>query len=359
MNNEFYALIKQYEGSYSWIGDNEWGYYYNSSNMRSAPLNFVLSGYRGYISKVGSNGAWWSSTVSSSDNAYFMHMYPSLVYPRFNNHRYGGFSVRCLAREPQTIGSIEYMQDMTSEHCANSSEHQTATLKDKRDNNTYTVAKLKDGKCWMTQNLRLKLDTSTPLKPTDSDVTQNWTPNRSTETTLSGRWDQDSEGYKTVRSYYDSNTYTTNGVYYTHTAATAGTAASIDTSNVDAPSSICPKGWRLPKTTNNVNNSEFYHMAKHYMNSNMQWNTYSDNGNSGYWNNGTHNLTSSPQNFVYSGYRYYYSADVSSVGNSGLWWSSTVYFSNDAYSMLMSSSLVRPRDNNYRYYGFSVRCLAR
>lgn len=31
----------------------------------------------------------------------------------------------------------------------------TKTLIDTRDNNTYTVSKLADGKCWMTQNLRI------------------------------------------------------------------------------------------------------------------------------------------------------------------------------------------------------------
>ena len=358
MNNEFYALVKQYEGSYSWIGDNEWGYYYNSSNMRSAPLNFVLSGYRGYISKVGSNGAWWSSTVSSSDNAYFMHMYPSLVYPRFNNHRYGGFSVRCLAREPQTIGSIEYMQDITPEHCANSTEHQTAILKDKRDNNTYTIAKLKDGKCWMTQNLGYQLSTTKALTPQDSDVQQNWTPNRSTETTLSSAWDSDPEGYKTVRSYYDS-TKPEYGTYYTHVAATAGTTANMNNDGDEATGSVCPKGWRLPKardTSSEPINNDFYQMAKHYVNSNMTWDT---NSGYGYWDSGTHNLTSSPHNFIYSGYREYSSADVYTVGILGWWWSSTVSSSNIAFYMDMDSSSVKPRDYDNRCNGFSVRCLAR
>ena len=355
MNNEFYALVKQYEGSYSWIGDNEWGYYYNSSNMRSAPLNFVLSGYRGYISKVGSNGAWWSSTVSSSDNAYFMHMYPSLVYPRFNNHRYDGFSVRCLAREPQTIGSLEYMQDITPEHCANSTEHQTATLKDKRDNNTYTVAKLKDGKCWMTQNLRLKLDTSTPLKPTDSDITQNWTPNRNTEATLSSAWDSDPEGYKTVRSYYDS-TKPEYGAYYTHTAATAGTTANMNNDGDEATGSICPKGWRLPKAgmASDSPDNDFYNLSKEYKGS-ATWDY--DTGLERW--DGSHQMLSGEPKYVLSGARGDSSTILYNTGSYGFYWSSTVYSSGLAYYMYIYSIYVYPRNNSNRYYGFSVRCLAR
>ena len=362
MNNEFYALIKQYEGSYSWIGDNEWGYYYNSSNMRSAPLNFVLSGYRGYISKVGSNGAWWSSTVSSSDNAYFMHMYPSLVYPRFNNHRYDGFSVRCITRELKTISQLEYMQDMTPEHCANSTEHQTATLKDKRDNETYTVAKLKDGKCWMTQNLRYKLDTNTPLKPENSDVMQNWTPPRSTDTASCQRgvaWNQDPEDDKTVRSCYQSeSTYNTNGVYYTHTAATAGTTANMNNDGDEATGSICPKGWRLPKTgtiTKSINN-EFYNMTQYYIGS-TSW--QGSSSGYGYWGNGTHNILLPPQNFLYSGWRWHDADGLINIGHNGIWWSSTVCSSN-ACHMFVASDRVSPRNHfHYRHCGYSVRCLAR
>ena len=368
MNNEFYALVKQYEGSYSWSSSNdEWGYYYNSSNMRSAPLNFVLSGYHSYLSASMyynyRDGIWWSSTVYSSDNAYKMDMTYDRVTPRLVDNRRFGFSVRCLAREPKTIGSIEYMQDITPEHCANSTEHQVATLKDKRDNNTYIVAKLKDGKCWMTQNLRLKLDTSTPLKPENSDVTQNWTPNRSTDTAScqrGTRWDQDSEGHKTVRSCYQSeSTYNTNGVYYTHTAATAGTTANMNHNDDEATGSICPKGWRLPKardTSSEPANNDFYQMAKHYVNSNMTWNT---NNGYGHWNSDTHNLLSSPQNFIYSGLRWHDADGVARLGSYGFWWSSTVLSSNNACHLYVDSGSVHPRNSRYRSIGFTVRCIAR
>ena len=363
-NNEFYSLSKKYKGSASWQGD----YWSGSHQMLSGEPKYVRSGARSYlyanVANVGSSGWWWSSTVNSSDYAYSMFMYSSDVYPRHHNSRYYGFSVRCLVREPQTIGSIEYMQDMTPEHCTNSSEHQTATLKDKRDNNTYIIAKLKDGKCWMTQNLRLKLDTSTPLKPTDSDVQQNWTPNRSTDTAScqSGtRWDQDSEGYKTVRSCYQSeSTYNTNGVYYTHTAATAGTTANMNNNGDEATGSICPKGWRLPSVgaiAKSANN-DFYNMAQHYVGG-ISW---SGNDNSGYWQNYAHNMSSFPQNFTYSGFRWHDLDGVAYVGGRGGWWSSTVTSSSRAYPLYILPGNVNPRDDynwHYRYYGYTVRCIAR
>ena len=366
INNDFYQMARHYKGSASWNHNNGWGYWNGSHGMTEFPQNFVRSGYRNDYSagtiSVDYGGYWWSSTVESNFSAYHIYLLSNRVHPRLGGVRYRGFSVRCLAREPQTVGEIQHMQDFTSAMCTNMTEHQTATLKDKRDNNTYAIAKLKDGKCWMTQNLRLKLDTSTPLKPTDSDVTQNWTPPRSTDTAScqSGtRWYQDSEGSKTVRSCYQSeSTYNTNGVYYTHTAATAGTTANMDNNGDEATGSICPKGWRLPKTGTiaKSTNNEFYNMAQHYIGS-MSW--YDSSSDYGYWKNGTHNMLSSPPNFIYSGLRWYDARGVALVGSAGCWWSSTVNSSNHAHNLDVSSSYVNPGDNPNRDDGFPVRCIAR
>ena len=366
-NNDFYNMAQHYTGFMSW---NTYGYWENGThNLLSSPQNFVYSGRR-YCSSagminVGSYGFWWSSTMYSGYYAYNMNMNSSRVYPRYYYHsgsnRDSGFSVRCLAREPQTIGNLEYMQDITPEHCANSTEHQTATLKDKRDNETYTIAKLKDGKCWMTQNLRHKLSTTTPLTPSTSDVSSNWTPTRSTDTASCQRgvaWDQDSEGHKTVRSCYQSeSTYNTNGVYYTHTAATAGTTANMNNDGDEAMGSICPKGWRLPKTGTiaKSTNNDFYNMAQHYIGS-MSWSGSNESGN---WHNGTHNLLSSPQNFIYSGLRWSDADGVALIGSYGRWWSSTVYSSSNAHYLDVYSSYVVPRADYSRYNGFTVRCIAR
>ena len=252
----------------------------------------------------------------------------------------------------------ETMQGFQHSQCADMQTHEEKTLVDTRDGQLYTVAKLKDGKCWMTQNLRYQLSTTRALTPQDSDVQQNWTPNRSTETTLSDVWNQDSEGYKTVRSYYDS-TKPEHGTYYTHTAATAGTTASMNNSGDEATGSICPKGWRLPKVRNTSTeplNNDFYQMAKHYVNSNMTWNT---NSGYGHWNNGTHNLLSSPQNLVYSGLRWPDKDGVANIGSYGYWWSSTVDSSALAYYLRVYSGVVHPRNSSTSDLGLTVRCIAR
>ena len=53
------------------------------------------------------------------------------------------------------------------DYCNQMQTNQTLTLKDTRDNNSYTVAKLLDEKCWMTQNLRIAGKT---IDYTDSDL---------------------------------------------------------------------------------------------------------------------------------------------------------------------------------------------
>ena len=69
---------------------------------------------------------------------------------------YGNEVVVSVVTNPEyvpTLSRISNMQDITPEICAKSAENETARLMDKRDNKLYWVTKLKDGNCWMTQNL--------------------------------------------------------------------------------------------------------------------------------------------------------------------------------------------------------------
>ena len=49
--------------------------------------------------------------------------------------------------EPKNIAQIQNMQEMNPSICQNMAIHQTATLTDTRDNETYTITKLKDTRC--------------------------------------------------------------------------------------------------------------------------------------------------------------------------------------------------------------------
>ena len=50
--------------------------------------------------------------------------------------------------------------------------------------------------------------------------------------------------------------------------------------------------------------------------------------------------------------------DLASAGYIGFYWSSDGRNSSNAYDLLFYSGYVTPSNNAYRYYGFSVRCVA-
>ena len=194
----------------------------------------------------------------------------------------------------------------------------TKTLIDTRDNNTYTVSKLADGKCWMTQNLRIINKTITP---TDSDVTSNYTIPASS---INGFSSND-----TSNAYVDSD-----DGFYTWYTATAGTGTESMSSG-NTPVSICPKGWKLPTGGN----------------SNNEFQTLYDNYNSFFA------LKSNPVNFTLSGYVTYNSR--SDQGLYGYYWSSTVYSSGNAEGLVLFDSRVDVGGANGKYFGSPVRCIAR
>lgn len=134
------------------------------------------------------------------------------------------------------LDDVTYMQDLTATQCSNSYDGATATLLDRRDNNSYTIAKI-NGNCWMTQNLRIAGGTT--LNSSTSNVASDYTlPADSTS------------GYSHTVGKVHYSGDTTTGVWYNFCAASAGTVCQ-GTSAQDADYDICPKGWRLPT------NSEF------------------------------------------------------------------------------------------------------
>ncbi len=249
------------------------------------------------------------------------------------------------------------MQDMTSAKCYHASIGETKQLTDIRDNKKYWVTKLKDGNCWMTQNLDLDLyvnNTGRTLTASDSDVAGSWTSN----TGASGLWTGSSSDYNTVK-YYDSgikycntsncdlttsanNGHDSQGNYYTWTAATAGTGVGKDSNGDIAPSSICPKGWKLPLSgsSNDTVSGSFNYLVDAY-----------SIGSVG------SKLTQAPLYFVYGGF--VNNSSLTYAGSLGYYWSSTANSATNAYRLYFGSSYVGPSDNNNRYLGYSVRCVAR
>ncbi|MBR2587566.1 hypothetical protein IKE71_04325, partial [Candidatus Saccharibacteria bacterium] len=102
--------------------------------------------------------------------------------------------------------STQYtMQTFNTAACSNLGMHQTIALRDERDNNVYTVAKLKDDNCWMTSNLALNLADFAGHTTSDSEyaTNPNWaltpanTDLNSTTAVSRGYWDP-SESMRTL-----------------------------------------------------------------------------------------------------------------------------------------------------------------
>lgn len=129
------------------------------------------------------------------------------------------------------------------------------------------------------------------------------------------------------------------GTFYSWYAATAGTGNnSVTSSGANVSNSICPKGWRLPKSGS------------------------SDNDFQALVNNGMTetNITDAPFYFLRSGYYDGYYGAVYDTGRDSLYWSSTSTSSSSiAYLLYFNSAAMYPSYYTNRYYGVSVHCVAR
>ena len=266
-----------------------------------------------------------------------------------------------------TISDISYLQDVTPAIAGNTAIGTTASLKDKRDEQSYTVAKLTDGKLWMTENLNLAGGTA--LSADDTDVTSTYISSFSTSNNLTKTGNtivlpaSSTSGFDTANySYvYNSGNKTSNCAspgcysYYSWDAATLGSGRTIAADNTDAEQSICPKGWKLPtsRTTSDTNwqtTSDFYRLAHQYGLDSTTSTNESDNGF--YTQAGPGTIP----NFLLAGL--YDNGSFGLGGSYGYYWSSTSYSSTSiARYLYFYSSYVDSAYSYDSYRGFSVRCL--
>ena len=101
--NEFGRLLYDYNITNNKAnGTSGVGYKTGGFNaLRISPLWFVRSGYLlgGSLNNPAVLGDYWSSTVSSSSNAYNLDFLSSNIYPANDYDRLNGRSVRCIARQ--------------------------------------------------------------------------------------------------------------------------------------------------------------------------------------------------------------------------------------------------------------------
>ncbi len=270
-----------------------------------------------------------------------------------------------------------------------------SALTDTRDGQTYAIAKLTDGNCWMIENLRLAdthqegantvpttlttANTNNPLNnndPTNPTVTlkHNYS-DTDTYPTLSATatsWcnvnsaacdDQSrlrTDNTASRASYTNTQTMSTGanlysyGNYYNWYSATAG-RGTYSKSSGNTEGDLCPNGWHLPTGTGS---GEFGALS---------------NSLGGLQNDGAaQQMTSStsptvtimlkrirhfPNNLLYSGN--VSGASVSDRGSSGYYWSCTAYNNNYAYYLYFFSSSIYPGTSYYyKHNGRTARCVA-
>ncbi len=261
---------------------------------------------------------------------------------------------------------------------------------DSRDNNTYAIAKLADGKCWMIENLRLDnsatltiTNTSKPLNDGTNVTLKHSYSDTETYNTLSASQDPTTTAWCTSNTascddqsiLFTGNTTnrasspTANGVvmysygnYYNWYSATAGRGTySFSTNNNSVAGDLCPAGWHLPigGRKANVDVSDFWKLSRTIIGADP-----ANFANDYFYYIGTpegtdasNKLRAYPNNFVYSGY--VSSGSVGYRGSNGVFWSSTANSSDYAYNLYLSSSNIDPgTDDSRKYYGGTVRCVA-
>ena len=273
-----------------------------------------------------------------------------------------------------------------------------SALTDQRDNNTYAIAKLADGKCWMIENMRLDNTNSdnstgalaqgyatndtygnfvglanpeTPWAEEDEPTTANslYSTDGSNNTTNIGttnaayrlpHYNNQNTASRASSQAADGsgNTYSY-GNYYTWTAAIADLNNYTSDNASVTNTSICPKGWHLPigGSSSNAANSEFWQLGLGIMGAAPSNNNYyqsSETNAAG--KTAIAAIRSYPNNFLYSGL--VRSGSVLKQDSGGHYWSSTARSDIYAYFLALDNSSVSPGTAYFeKYEGRTIRCL--
>lgn len=281
-----------------------------------------------------------------------------------------------------------------------------SALTDSRDNQTYAIAKLADGNCWMIENLRLEAENT---RTTEKQALAQGYGTSSTYGNFSGLADAESAnfanttianslyysgaqsgnatinigtswlpGYRMPRynnlntqsraSNPTSNSFTENnttggmysyGNYYSWHAAIADTTHYNNGEHVIT--SLCPSGWRLPRggRKDNVGVSDFWILSREDIG--VDPTNFEDDY---FYYTGTPEginasmvMRSYPNNFLYSGY--FSSSSAYFRGSRSSYWSSTDGDVGErSYYMRLSNSGVDPGTGmGMKWAGFSIRCM--
>ena len=163
----------------------------------------------------------------------------------------GVYTLDFTFRTVPTVTTLS-MQDLDGDVCTTT----PTIVTDSRDGQSYAIARLEDGKCWMLQNLKLGKNTdSITLTDADTNLAEGGSfvldNKRTTSSTPVMPGETVVVDGTNVHNVYDHSAYLCTddyGCYYNWYTATAGsgTAATISSETSTVDYSICPAGWTLP-----------------------------------------------------------------------------------------------------------------
>lgn len=303
----------------------------------------------------------------------------------------GDLSIKGKALYAVWVEATETMQEWNS--CDELEIGDVLALQDARDDNTYGVAKLSDGKCWMIENLRLESADSVGEKaslaqgynPSFTGLANSENGNFADSTTPNSLYSTDGSTSNVVSGNYigtrfprynNTNTHSLDGEptqgsdqifgygnYYTWAAVVADTTASNSLNTAVETTSICPTGWHIPKGGNKSieEDNDYWKLVVDGINGGVKPVNYGSSNRPYYYDSVEGTAVSEllkrfPNNIVQSGY--YSGSSASGGGSVGRYWTSVTSINNGAYMLNMERERVDPGTYNYpKYYGFTVRCL--
>ena len=247
-----------------------------------------------------------------------------------------------------TITQIGCMQDITEDNkdaiMASMVMDKAYRLYDSRDGQSYLVALARDSNVWMAQNLKLGKDVnSIGLTAEDSDTGPGgFTLNGKRSNRVFSHTTVDGVTFQNNSSqFYCSEDY---GCYYNWYTATAGSGTTaISSGNVEH--SICPSGWTLPT---GGNQGQFATLYSYYGSTEEM---LVDNPAVA-----KDNIASNVPGFLLGGY-INASGDSHSVAY-GVYWSGTTNGPQRAFNLKFTQNTTTI-DHDYKFLGYSVRCILR
>ena len=252
----------------------------------------------------------------------------------------------------QWIESTGTMQEWTG--CDLMSEGDVTALSDTRDNETYAIAKLGDGKCWMIENLRTIPDAGTTFTAENTNNPSNDFLTQYSSASSSDQWCTADVAacYNQIKYNSDNvlhrdsnllrsaeNNIYSYGVYYNWYTATAGNGTYESTINSIVSGDICPSGWHLPRGAMGTNDFTALNSAV---------NSGATNSSAG--------LRVYPNNYIQSGF--YYDSSWVENGWGARYWTTDPASNTVVYRLYFGKKSLNTTESVKKNRGYTLRCIS-